>query len=119
MGDKFHVYLLTGSPLHEPATFQRLWSAFAAPLVGAKRWGRVERTDEPFTPDAAEALTVLEWTRMVFVDGVDGFKAMISLNGSLASISIWWKPAAVATRERRDAWLDWLAALAEAHPVLF
>src|SRR5688572_20769295 len=110
---------MTGSPLHQLATFERLWSAFAAPLVGAKRWGRVERTDEPFTPDAAAALTVLQWTRVVFVDGADGFKAMISLAGSLVSISIWWRPAAVATRERREAWLDWIAGVAETHPVLF
>jgi hypothetical protein len=118
MVDKLQVHFLTGSPLYELATFERLWRAFAAPIVGAKRWGEVQRTTEPFTPDATQARRSLRWTRFLFVDG-DGFQTMISSYASMYSITTWLRSTNVAKPAARAAWLAWITQLFESLPVLF
>lgn len=120
MGNKFRFKFYTGMPLHEPATFKILWQLLSDPVVQATRWGRVERTNEPFTEDWKTAHAVLRTVKMVFVSGAgDGFQLMIQRWESLYSISLWIKLAAMSKLKRRREWLGWMARFVEAGPALF
>jgi hypothetical protein len=118
---KFQLGLYTGSALHERARFEALWTLFSEPAVGARSWGRLERTTEPFSPDPAQAFEVLKTAGWLFVSGSkNGFKCMIRRwRGSLYGVDVWLTASTLENERRREAWLAWMFRLIEAHPVLF
>jgi hypothetical protein len=96
MSTKLFLELYTGVALHERSAFDRLWSLLSEPLVGATKWGRYERTTEPFTEEPAEAHRVFLLGKVLFIKGSrDGFLCQLERwRGSLVFIKIWWNEKA-------------------------
>ncbi len=121
MPGKFHLKLYTGQPLRQRETFEQCWSLFADPLPAGERWGRSERTTEPFTSDPSAAFELFRRAETLFVKGKgDGFLGMLKWNdGRFFTVNVWLKPSALGRQSRRDRWLEWMFRLIETVPSLY
>ena len=121
MPGKFHLKLYTGQPLRQREVLERCWSLFAEPLPAAERWGRFERTKEPFTADPTAAFTLFSRAETLFVKGAgDGFLGQFRwYDGRFFSVNVWLKPSALERTNRRERWLEWIFRLIETVPCIY